>query len=168
MWQAELAFRPVTEMLEPVAAETDLSPLRAMTPPQRIYSDFKNSSLSIGAHPLSYHREALNRMGIYDAATARAQRNGFVLQVAGCVITRQRPGTAHGFVFLSLEDETGIVNVIIQPDLFDRKRELCSSAPYVVIRGVLQNIWNVVSVRAADIEELSFQELTSAPSHDFH
>jgi error-prone DNA polymerase len=168
LWQAELALRPVTEMLEPVAVETDKSPLISMTPPQRTYSDFKNSSLSIGAHPMSYHRSALHSKGVFDAATAREQRNGFIIQVAGCVITRQRPGTAHGFVFISLEDETGIVNVIVQPDLFDRKRELCTNAPYVTVKGILQNIWNVVAVRAADIEELSFRELAAPPSHDFH
>jgi error-prone DNA polymerase len=104
---------------------------------------------------------------VLDARTAKEQRNGVIVKVAGCVITRQRPGTAKGFVFLSLEDETGIVNAIVQPDLFDRERELCTNAPYVLIKGVLQNIWNVVSVRAAEIEELSFRELAVMPSHDF-
>jgi error-prone DNA polymerase len=167
MWQAELALRPVTELLEPAAEETVKSPLVPMTPPQRTYSDFKNGGLSIGAHPMAYHRAHLQSRGVLDARTAKEQRNGVIVKVAGCVITRQRPGTAKGFVFLSLEDETGIVNAIVQPDLFDRERELCTNAPYVLIKGVLQNIWNVVSVRAAEIEELSFRELAVMPSHDF-
>jgi error-prone DNA polymerase len=107
-------------------------------------------------------------MGVMDAATAKAQRDGMLLTVAGCVITRQRPGTAKGFVFLSLEDETGIVNVIVQPDLFDRKRHICTSAPYVLIKGVLQSITGVISVKAGDIEELSFREAAVMRSHDFH
>lgn len=171
LWQSELALRPVAEMLEPVAEETALSPLAPMSPPQRTYADFKNGGLTIGCHPMSYHREALQQQGVLDAATAKQQRNGVIVKVAGSVITRQRPGTAKGFVFLSLEDETGIVNIIVEPDLFDRERELCTSAPYVLIKGILQNIWNVVSVRAAHVEALAFRQASALPpvdSHNFH
>jgi len=168
MWQAELALRPVAELLEPAAEDGVVSPLAPMTPAQRTYSDFKNSGVSIGLHPMAYHRERMRSMGVLDAATAKQQRNGMIVKVAGCVITRQRPGTAKGFVFLSLEDETGIVNVIVQPDLFDRQRPACSSAPYVLVKGVLQSIWGVVSVRAAGIEELALRGSAVMPSHDFH
>jgi error-prone DNA polymerase len=168
MWQAELALRPVAELLEPAAEDGVVSPLAPMTPAQRTYSDFKNSGVSIGLHPMAYHRERMRSMGVLDAATAKQQRNGMIVKVTGCVITRQRPGTAKGFVFLSLEDETGIVNVIVQPDLFDRQRPVCSSAPYVLVKGVLQSIWGVVSVRAAGIEELALRGSAVMPSHDFH
>ena len=168
MWQAELALRPVAELLEPAAEDGVVSPLAPMTPAQRTYSDFKNSGVSIGLHPMAYHRKRMRSMGVLDAATAKQQRNGMIVKVAGCVITRQRPGTAKGFVFLSLEDETGIVNVIVQPDLFDRQRPACSSAPYVLVKGVLQSIWGVVSVRAAGIEELALRGSAVMPSHDFH
>jgi error-prone DNA polymerase len=110
----------------------------------------------------------MREMGVFDAATAKSQRDGFVLTVAGCVITRQRPGTAKGFVFLSLEDETGIVNVIVQPDLFDRRREECTTAPYVLVKGVLQSITGVISVKAGDIERLTFRDAAVLESHDFH
>jgi error-prone DNA polymerase len=103
-----------------------------------------------------------------DAETAKAQRDGMVLSVAGCVITRQRPGTAKGFVFLSLEDETGIVNIIVQPDLFDRRRHVCTASPYVLVMGVLQSIEGVISVKAGEIEELSFRDAAVMRSHDFH
>jgi error-prone DNA polymerase len=96
------------------------------------------------------------------------QRDGFLLTVAGCVITRQRPGTAKGFVFLSLEDETGIVNVIVRPDLFDRRRQLCTSAPYILVKGILQSQSGVISVKAGDIELLTFQDAAVVQSHDFH
>jgi error-prone DNA polymerase len=171
LWQSELALRPVTAMLEPVAEETALSPLAPMSPPRRTYSDFKNSGLTIGRHPMAYHRAGLQEKGVLDAATAKQQRNGSIVKIAGSVITRQRPGTAKGFVFLSLEDETGVVNVIVQPDLFARERELCTNAPYVQIKGILQSVWDVVSVRAAHIEALTFRQaalLPSIDSHNFH
>jgi error-prone DNA polymerase len=106
-------------------------------------------------------------MGVLDSATAKVQRNGAIVRVAGCVITRQRPGTAKGFVFLSLEDETGIVNIIVHPDLFDRKADVCIGEPYLLIKGTLQNMSNVVSVKAADMEGLSLGP-TTITSHDFH
>ena len=138
LWQAELALQPVGELLEAVADDGAVSPLPAMTPAQRTVADFSNSGVSIGKHPMAFHREQLIRRSILDAATAKRQRDGLLLTVAGCVITRQRPGTAKGFVFLSLEDETGIINVIVKPDLFDRTRKICTTAPYLLIKGVLQ------------------------------
>ncbi len=168
LWQAELALQPVGELLEAATGDSKISPLKAMTPGQRTNADFSNSGLSIGKHPMTYYRERMRQMNIMDAATAKAQRDGMLLKVAGCVITRQRPGTAKGFVFMSLEDETGIVNIIVQPDLFDRRRQACTTAPYVLVKGVLQSITGVISVKAGDIEELSFRDAAVLPSHDFH
>jgi error-prone DNA polymerase len=168
LWQAELALQPVGELLEPAAVDGEASPLAPMTDGQRTYADFHNSGVTIGKHPMAFHRAHMRQEGVMDTATAKRQRNGLILSVAGCVITRQRPGTAKGFVFLSLEDETGVVNIIIRPDLFDRRREICSTAPYVVVTGVLQSINGVVSVKAGLIEELSFREAAVMRSHDFH
>jgi error-prone DNA polymerase len=166
-WHASEAAKSVGPLLDIVAEETGISPLLPMTPIQRTFADFARSGLSIGKHPMAYHRVSLNAAGILDAATAKAQRNGAIVKVAGCVITRQRPGTAKGFVFLSLEDETGIVNIIVEPKLFDRKREECTHQPYVVVKGVLQNVSNVISVKAADLEGLLIGKET-VRSHDFH
>ena len=80
---------------------------------------------------------------------------------------RQRPGTAKGFVFLTLEDETGVANVIITPQLFDKYRLVLVDHPFLLISGVLQNQDNVVSLKARSVRALSFN-LTAAPSHDFH
>ena len=168
LWQAQLALKPAGELLEPAADDNTPSPLAPMTPGQRTYADFNNSGLSIGMHPMAHYRAYMRELGIMDAATAKAQRDGMLLKVAGCVITRQRPGTAKGFVFLSLEDETGIVNVIVQPDLFDRRRRECTSAPYVCVKGVLQSISGVISVKAGDIEPLAFRDAAVVSSHDFH
>jgi error-prone DNA polymerase len=168
MWQSQLALQPVAELLEPVAEESDTSPLQPMTLGQRVSADFERSSLTIGKHPMAFHREQMRERGVFDAATAKLQRNGYVLQVAGCVITRQRPGTAKGFVFMSLEDETGIVNIIVEPDLFDRCRQACTVEPYILVKGVLQSISGVISVKAAQVERLSFQDAAVLRSHDFH
>ena len=168
LWQSELALQPVGELLEPAAEETVPAPLAPMTPGQRTYADFSNSGLSIGKHPMAFHRERMREMGIFSARDAKAQRDGFLVTVAGCVITRQRPGTAKGFVFLSIEDETGIINIIVNPPLFDRKREICSTAPYILIKGVLQSISGVISVKAGDVESLTFKDSAVIPSHDFH
>lgn len=168
LWQAQLALQPVTDLLEPAADDGVPSPLSAMTPGQRTYADFTNSGLSIGKHPMAHYRAQMRRMGVFDAATAKAQRDGYLLTVAGCVITRQRPGTAKGFVFLSLEDETGIVNVIVRPDLFDRRRQLCTSAPYILVKGILQSQSGVISVKAAELEPLTFRDAAVVQSHDFH
>jgi error-prone DNA polymerase len=168
LWQAQLALQPVGELLEEAAVDGAASPLKPMNPMQRTYADFSHSSLSIGKHPMSYHRERVAAKGVLTAEAAKQKRNGAIVKVAGCVITRQRPGTAKGFVFLSLEDETGIINAIVQPDLFDRRRRECSNSPYLLVKGILQSISGVVSVRAADVEELDFKESAVIASHDFH
>jgi error-prone DNA polymerase len=167
LWQASAAARPVGPLLDASLDETNQSPLIPMAPVQRVFSDFTHSGLTIGSHPMAFHRERLQEMGVLDNATAKDQRNGAVVKVAGCVVTRQRPGTAKGFVFLSLEDETGIVNIIVNPTLFEQKRMTCVSEPYVMIKGVLQNTWNVISVKAADVQGLALGK-TMVPSHDFH
>jgi error-prone DNA polymerase len=89
------------------------------------------------------------------------------VKVAGCVIARQRPGTAHGFVFLSLEDETGIANAIIRPDMFDRHRLLLGRAKFLQVEGLLQRQDNVISVRAERVAPVAITEATTS-SHDFH
>ncbi len=168
LWQSQLALQPVGELLEEAADDGAVSPLGAMNDRQRTYADFSNSGVSIGKHPMAHYRERLRAMGVLDAATAKAQRNGMVLEVAGCVITRQRPGTAKGFVFLSLEDETGVVNVIVQPALYDQFRETVNASSYLKIKGVLQSVSGVISLKAGYVEELRFREAAVMASHDFH
>ncbi len=168
LWQAELAIRPIGELLETAAVDTSSSPLLPMTPGQRTCADFNNSGLTIGRHPMSFHRARMREMGVLDSATAKLQRDGTVMKVAGCVITRQRPGTAKGFVFLSLEDEAGIINIIVRPDLFDRRRVICTTSPYLLIKGVLQSQMGVISLKAGEIGELSLRDSAVMQSHDFH
>jgi error-prone DNA polymerase len=89
-----------------------------------------------------------------------------MVRIAGAVIVRQRPGTANGFVFLSMEDETGIMNAIITPDTFDRYKFQVLAEPYLLIDGILQNLGGVISVKAARIDGL--RAGAAAESHNFH
>ena len=116
---------------------------------------------------MAYLREDLRGEGIVTADDlARCDNNQFV-RVAGCVIARQRPGTAKGFVFLSLEDETGIANIILTPDVFERDRAIVTRNRFLRIEGPLQNQDGVVHVKAHVLLPL---DITSVDirSHDFH
>ncbi len=166
LWQSELALRPVSDLLDPVTPSEEPSPLAPMDAVERLHADFRNSGLTIGPHPMSFHRERMNRLGVIPAAGIRLVRDGVLVRIAGCVICRQRPGTAKGFLFLSLEDETGISNAIVRPDLFDAERTTLVSAPYLIVEGLLQNQDGVVSVKAERVRPID-TSLAPAPSHDF-
>ena len=89
------------------------------------------------------------------------------IRIAGCVICRQRPGTAKGLLFLSLEDETGVSNAVVMPDVFDRERATILNNSYLFIEGEMQNIDNVISIKASRFHPLHVAE-EAVPSHDFH
>jgi error-prone DNA polymerase len=116
---------------------------------------------------MSYKRAWLNAMGIRRANELRDLPTGKRLRIGGCVITRQRPGTAKGFVFLSLEDETGVANAIVHPDLFHKHRLLLTSERFLAVEGILQNQDNVISVKAERVQPL-FVTRAETSSHDFH
>jgi error-prone DNA polymerase len=122
--------------------------------------------LTVGRHPMHFHREQLNGMSVTPAAELVKRRNGVFVRVAGCVIVRQRPGTAKGIVFLSVEDETGIFNVIVMPDVFEANRLVIVRSPYLLVEGPLQKYEGVIHVQARKIEPLSLSA-GAASSHDF-
>ena len=93
--------------------------------------------------------------------------HGAYIRIAGMVICRQRPGTAKGFVFISVEDETGVANAIVTPQLFEQCRLLISEEPFLVIEGILQNVERVIHVKAQRILPLTYGELAVPDSHDF-
>jgi error-prone DNA polymerase len=146
--------------------EPESSPLRPMTPRERMTADYAGTSLTIGPHPLSMRRRDLAVRGVQRAVDLPRGRNGQRVRTAGLVITRQRPGTAKGFVFLTLEDETGIINVIVRPDLFDTDRTTIVGAPFLFVEGILQNIDGVTSVKAERVEPLPGHDV-AVESHDF-
>jgi error-prone DNA polymerase len=108
----------------------------------------------------------MNALGATRAVDLARIPNGRLVRIAGSVIVRQRPGTAKGFVFLSMEDETGIMNAIITPAIFDRYKFEVLGEAFLLIDGVLQNLDGVVSVKAARIQPLHAG--AAAESHDFH
>ncbi len=167
LWQVERAVRGSGPLLEQQPEPDSPSPLQPMNHEERLVADFHGTGLTVGPHPMAYRRDWLNAMGIRRASELRDIPNGKRLRIGGCVIVRQRPGTAKGFVFLSLEDETGVANAIITPDLFHQNRLLLASERFLAIEGILQNQDNVISVKAERVLPL-FVTKAETSSHDFH
>jgi error-prone DNA polymerase len=168
LWQVERAVRPAGELYKEGEDDREAaSPLASMNPDERLAADYAGMGLTIGPHPMALHRNTLALRGVLRAADLPQARNGRRVRVAGMVITRQRPGTAKGFVFLTLEDETGISNVIIRPDLFDRQRSEAIRQSFLIVDGVLQHQDGVLSVRAERLEGLD-RLAASIDAHDFY
>jgi error-prone DNA polymerase len=167
LWQVERVTRAAGNLYEELAEKDGDSPLLPMTVPERMDADFRGTGLTIGKHPVAYHRAELNKLNALRAIDIRKLRNGTFVRVAGWVIVRQRPGTAKGFMFLTLEDETGVSNIIVTPQLFDRYRIELVDHPFLLIEGALQNQDNVISVKASHVQPLSFK-VAATVSHDFH
>jgi error-prone DNA polymerase len=167
LWQVERAAR-LAGVLYQHLHETDAnSPLTAMTLPERLRADLRGTGVTIGRHPVAMYRDELKKLGAWRAIDIQELRDGSIVRVAGWVIVRQRPGTAKGFVFLTLEDETGVANVIITPQLFDKDRLVVVDNPFLLIEGTVQNQDNVVSIKARRIQPLKLEPSVSI-SHDFH
>ena len=167
LWQAGHAAQPAGPLLDALSEPARASPLAQMTHDERLHADFSGTGFTIGKHPMSYHREQMNALGVTPARQLPNMRDGSYVRVAGCVIVRQRPGTAKGFVFLSMEDETGVINVIVTPAMFDRYKFALLGSSFLLIDGALQNLDNVISVKAGRVEALS-GHVAAQVSHDFH
>jgi error-prone DNA polymerase len=183
LWQIERASRRPGPLLENVeemeikgktveleAAPTSSaisSPLAAMTGEERLVADFRGTGLTVGLHPMGHHRAEMKRRGVRSAMELLNLPNRMHVRIAGGVITRQRPGTAKGFVFISLEDETGISNVIVTPQLFESNHVVIVHQQFLMIEGELQNQDGVISVKAERIEPLRITRAETT-SHDFH
>ncbi len=167
LWDSELAMRPEGPLFQTMEPEAQpKSPLLPMTDSERLNADFRGTHLTIGKHPMALHREALNALDVVPAIQLKDVPNGWTVRMAGCVICRQRPGTAKGLLFLSIEDETGVGNAVVMPDVFERERRTLLENSYLVIEGEMQNIDNVTSIKAARIVPLHVAE-AGVPSHDF-
>ena len=167
LWKSSRAVRHVGPLLDNVPEIAIDSPLQQMTVEERLHADYSGTSVNIGKHPMAHRREAMDALGVMRAADLAGIPSGKVVRVAGCVIVRQRPGTAKGIVFLSLEDETGISNIVVMSEMFDADRTMLVSNPWLLVEGPIQNVDNVIHVRAKHIEPLPFQGIKAA-SHDFH
>ena len=167
LWQVGRAVRHSGPLLDELPDPDSKSPLCPMNDEERLVADFRGTGMTIGPHPMAYHRARMAAMGIHKASELSRIPNGRHLRIGGCVIARQRPGTAKGFVFLSLEDETGVANAIITPDLFQKNRLLVTSEQFLMVEGTLQNQDNVISVKAERVLPLFITRAESS-SHDFY
>jgi error-prone DNA polymerase len=171
LWQVEQAGRPVGPLLRSASSrDTNGSaamPLKRMTIDERLSADYAGMGLTTGPHPLAYQREKFRRAGLVSADDLTRLPNHHYVRVAGCVIARQRPGTAKGFVFLSLEDETGIANVIFTPDAFEQNRVVVTRSRFVCVEGPLQHQDGVIHIKAQQITALDISDI-EIRSHNFH
>lgn len=166
LWQANLAARSAGPLFASADKETTRSPLTDLTPFEDTLADYDSMEMTAGPHLIQHLRDQLTRDGIASAADLAKMRSGRRVATAGAVIVRQRPGTAKGFVFLTLEDETGMSQAIVHPDLFRNNRALIVGSPGLIVEGVLQNETGNPSVRAERFFALN--GFTDVPSHDFH
>jgi error-prone DNA polymerase len=147
------------------ASASTISPLVRMTLPERVKADYETMNLTTGPHPMKLLRESLPN--IWCAIDLPHARHGSIIQIAGNVICRQRPGTAKGFVFISLEDETGVSNAIVEPELFEHFRLVITEEAFLLIEGEVQNSDNVILIKAREIRPLLHEQLVGSESHDF-
>ena len=166
LWQTQRAILPVGPLFEGEEELGQPSPLVPMKTEERLTADYHGTGLTIGRHPMAYRRAEMNKLRVIPAADLAKVPDGRIVRVAGTVIVRQRPGTAKGFVFLSMEDETGILNAILTPPVFDRYKVTVLSERFLLIHGVVQNLDGVISVKAARVYALP--QGAAALSHDFY
>jgi len=182
IWQADKVARRAGPLLEEIAdletgrqaprrsalhAPGTASPLPEMTAFQETLADYGSMDITTGPHLVEHLRRELREEGVLTAAQLCQTANGTRVMTAGAVIVRQRPGTAKGFVFLTLEDETGMSQAIIKPDLFRDNRALIVGSAGLVVQGILQNEGTgQCSIRAEHFWPL--RNFAPVPSHDFH
>ncbi|MGH7931811.1 MAG: error-prone DNA polymerase, partial [Candidatus Binataceae bacterium] len=142
--------------------------LPEMTPLENTLADYTATGVTVGPHLMAHMRARLRAHGVLSASELAAAENGGWVKAAGVVIVRQRPGTAKGFLFITMEDETGIANVIVTPDLFQQNRALLHRAALLLVEGPLQKQDGVIHVRGRRFRELKLGGGAVPPSHDFH
>ncbi len=170
LWQVERAGKiegPLLRQSEWLGEDSKIQPLQQMNAEERLVSDYAGTGLTIDKHPMFYRRLELRQEGIRSAQELKHCKDGEYVRAAGCVIARQRPGTAKGFIFISMEDETGIANVIVTPDLYDRDRLVVTRSKFLLVEGTLQNQDGVIHVKACRLRMLADATLP-IQSHDFH
>ena len=174
LWQIEWAAKKGGELFkesgvrrQQSGGEPEKGPLPSMTPVERMVADYQGTGLTVGPHPIAFRRSELAMRGVVRADELRRSRDGRRVRVAGAVITRQRPGTAKGFIFLTLEDETGVANIIVRPDVFAAHKTTILDQSFLLVEGRLQIQDRVVSVKAERCQGL-WAAGPDVESHDFH
>jgi error-prone DNA polymerase len=171
LWQVERAgkmegplFRHRSDLLR---NHNETLPLHQMNTEERLVADYAGMGLTLDKHPMYHRRSELRCQNVRSTAELKHCRDGESVRTAGCVIARQRPGTAKGFIFISIEDEAGIANIIVSPDLYERERLAVTRSKFLLVDGCLQNQDGVIHVKAIRLETLADGTLEMR-SHDFH
>ena len=168
LWQAEAASRRGQGLFARVEPGDGESPLPEMDLRGRVAADLRGTGLTVGPHPVALERERLRALGVHSAGELKNLRRGQRVRTGGLCIVRQRPGTAKGFVFLSLEDETGISNIIIDPRTFEENRLPILASALLVVEGRLEKYDGVVSVKADRFWDLRDALAGHVRPRDFH
>ena len=176
LWRAlaqekDTAARPLLEPLDSATADESAigeTPLPPLSPQEQVWADYQTAGLSLKAHPLSFCRAALDALEVLPATRLAEARNNGLVRVAGLVLVRQRPGTARGITFVTIEDETGTANLIIHPSIWDRYYQAARTAGALLAHGRLQWAYGVIHVVVSKLEDLGgrLRELKSQ-SRDF-
>ncbi len=144
------------------------SPLPEMELRDRVAADLRGTGMTVGPHPVALVRERLRALNVHAAGELKDLRRGQRVRTGGLCIVRQRPGTAKGFVFLSLEDETGISNIIIDPPPYEANRRPILASAFLIVEGRLEKYDGVVSVKADRFQALDDALAENIRSRDFH
>jgi error-prone DNA polymerase len=164
LWQVARAARPAGPLLDHLE-DPEPSPLPEMTPVEETLADYGGVQLTLEPHPMTYWRQQLSEKGVLSAAALDKVPNGQRVRTAGSVIVRQRPGTAKGLLFLTLEDETGMSQAVVSPDLLQEHRKLIVGSPGLIVEGILQKRDGTLSVKGEKF--WSLRKIAAVPSHDF-
>jgi error-prone DNA polymerase len=154
-------------LLQGIIENDSYSPVSRMTPEDRLVADYEATGFTLGQHPMGYKRDVFRQMGIKTGIELTHLANGKWAIAGGQVTCRQRPGTAGGTMFLTLEDETGMANIIVSQDTVKEYWAAACNSPYLKIEGVVEKNGGVVHLLAKRIFPLTVSAAIT-PSHDFH
>ncbi len=168
LWQVAALESSGKGLLERIRPPEERCPLPRMTAAQRTQADYQNCGMTTGPHPLAHLRDRLRTQGVLPLASLERLPNGRWVTIAGVIITRQRPGTAKGMCFITLEDESGLANLVITPNIFKQNRLLLVSSPGLVVIGPLERHEGVIHVKGRHFNPLNLSMEPSIPqSRDF-
>jgi len=167
LWQS-LPEQKTLSLFDEVCAEEPAVPLPALTPLEEVVADYRTNGLSLRDHPVKFMRERLRQLGALSSQELAALPHGKYVRVAGLVLMRQRPATASGITFVTLEDETGVVNLIVRPEIWERQHRIARRSQTLLARGTVQRRDEVIHVFVERMHDLS-QMLAGAEvkSRDF-
>lgn len=171
LWQVQDCCRVSKLQTLPGILETAEGPaaLAPMTAAEETVADYRYLGLSAAHHPMAFYREALDQRRVSRACDLAGLPNRLVVRIAGLVVVRQRPSTAKGVVFFTLEDETGLANVVIMPNVYERYRSVARHEPMIIVEGLLERAYGVINVIARKFWPLTSEQIAvQLAARNFH